>query len=146
MNLVIFAGSWLACVAGRDASMREVGLWFIGLQVCLAYCCYGATKLAAPSWRKGDAIVAALSTYSHGNETLHRIVSTFPKLGLALCWMTIGWECAFSLAIVLPSPACAAILFSGVLFHASIAMTMGFNLFFWSFLASYPAVWWIAVH
>jgi hypothetical protein len=141
MNLVIVGAAWLAIVVGRTPEALRIGLWFVAAQSVLSYGINGTTKLAARSWRSGRAMAAALSTYTNGDPALYRVVAARPWLGLAACWVTIVWEAAFPIVMVVPEPVVLPILISGALFHLSLAYAMGIHLFVWAFIAPYVAIW-----
>jgi hypothetical protein len=46
--------------------------------------------------------------------------------------------------LFLPPRACILVLCFGVSFHLGIAMVLGLNTFFWSFVAAYPAILWVS--
>ena len=141
MNLIIIATAWLAIVADGSPAGLRLGLWFVVAQSCLSYYINGAAKLASRSWRSGRAIPAVFSTFTGGHAGLHRFFAPRPRWSLVVAWGTIAFECAFPLVLLVPDPLRLAILAAGVVFHASIAFTMGINLFVWAFVAPYVAMW-----
>jgi hypothetical protein len=52
----------------------------------------------------------------------------------------VAAEVAFPLALPLGYPYGLVLLGWGVVFHAANALVMGINSFFWSFVATYPAI------
>ena len=140
--LTIMTATFAACLILAYASpvIATVGLYFIGAQACLAYVTAGIAKLASREWRRGFAVRGVLSTRSYGSRSLARIVQKSGKISLLLCWVTIAFETAFLLAPLLPQKFLIILLIVAGLFHASVAYAMGFNRFFWSFLATYPAI------
>jgi hypothetical protein len=143
-NLLILGSTWLCTVVAHDATTMTAGLCFIAAQTCLAYFAYGVTKLASPTWRSGRALPAALSTYSYGHPTFHRMLADRPRVALFLCWLTMIWESCFPLVLWAPAPVRGLFFLSGVFFHAGIAVTMGIDLLLWAYAATYPAIWWVA--
>jgi len=120
--------------------VKAAGLYFVGAQACLAYVTAGSAKLVSPQWRSGLAIRGILSTRTYGLRPLASQVQKSPCLALAMCWGVIAFESTFIFAPILPPVALLALLGVAALFHACVALTMGLNGFFWSFLAAYPAI------
>jgi hypothetical protein len=141
MNLVTLGATWLGVVVDGSPDGVRAALWFIAAQSALSYFVNGAAKLVAPAWRSGRALAGVFSTTSNGDPRLHRVFAARPRLSRALCWLTMLWECAMPLALVVPDPARLAFLASGALFHLTVAATMGIHLFVWAFIAPYAAIW-----
>jgi hypothetical protein len=144
MNLVVVGAAWLALVVDGTPGGATLALWFVAAQSCLSYIVNGAAKLVSQTWRSGRALPLVFGTHANGNAALYRALSARPRLGCALCWATMIWECAMPLVLVAPEPLRVALLVSGVLFHSLIAWTMGVHLFVWAFAAPYVAIWWCA--
>lgn len=129
----------IALIFGACPGVLEAGLYFIGAQSVLAYTTAGVAKLLSPEWRNGMAVRGILSTRSHGTRWAATVVQQSPVLQYALCWSTIIFEIGFVSALFLPLPLLVALLVIGVMFHASIAVVMGLNGFFWAFVSTYPS-------
>jgi len=134
---VAFAGGLLLGFNNRSAAFC---IYFIGSQACLAYATSGICKLVSPQWRSGFAIRGVLATRSYGTQRWAKVVQSSPLLALAACWGTIVFETAFILAPILSGTPLIILCSVAVVFHATIAVIMGLNGFFWSFLATYPAI------
>lgn len=119
---------------------HEVALWSLALQACLSYCAAGIAKLISPQWRGGDAIFKIFNTVTYGSEPVARFLSHTHRLNFFLCWTVMVVESAFPLCLVLPVPLALAFLAWGAVFHLGNAVIMGLNVFFWAFLATYPAI------
>jgi hypothetical protein len=141
ITLVICGGAWLATVAADGPLAARAGLWFIAAQACLSYVVGGVSKLTAPKWRSGQAIVEVLSTYTYGSERFHALVRARPWLSRALCWSVMLWETTFPLVLIVPRSLALPLLGAGVLFHLSTAALMGINLFVFAFASTYVAIW-----
>ncbi len=141
ITLIICGGAWLATVLGRTAATWRAGLWFVAAQACLAYVVGGLSKLTAPKWRSGQAVVEVLSTYTCGNPRLFAVVRDRPRLARALSWSLMLWETTFPVVLVLPARPALALLGAGLLFHLTTAALMGINLFVFAFAATYAAIW-----
>ncbi|WP_338674665.1 hypothetical protein V1460_17900 [Streptomyces sp. SCSIO 30461] len=62
-----------------DAALRH-----IALQATMSYGVSGATKLAGPGWRGGQAMEQVLRMESYGDRWAHALVARHPALGAAL--------------------------------------------------------------
>jgi hypothetical protein len=114
-------------------------LYFLTLQLCLAYFAAGYHKLRSPDWRNGCALPGLLSTRLFGAPALAAWLDRRVVVSMALGWATILWELSFPVVLVAPRPVVWCYFCCGVLFHLSTAVTMGLNKFIWAFLALYPA-------
>jgi hypothetical protein len=145
MHGVVLGALFLGLLS-PTAFAQDAAIWFIAFQALLAYLASGIAKLISPAWRSGAAILGIVRTHSYGKASAVRILSGNPRLSAVVCWGTIVFECAFPL-IALASPrSCLVILAVGLLFHVGIAATMGLNNFVWSFLATYPSIFWASQH
>jgi len=124
---------------------RLIVLWFIALTAMVAYFAAGVGKLLNPAWRNGTAIEIVMMSENRGNRTLARWISRIPHLNQLICWSTIAFECCFPFVVFLGPTATLILLSCGIVFHFSIAASMGLNGFFWSFIATYPAVFRLAL-
>lgn len=141
MVMIICGGTWLATVVDDSPMAASAGLYFIAAQVSLGYVVAGVSKLRAPKWRSGAAIVEVLSTHTYGNPRLHDLVSARPRLAAFLCWGAMLWETTFPVVLVLPKWMAMAVLAGGIFFHSALAALMGLNLFLFAYPATYVAVW-----
>jgi hypothetical protein len=141
MTLIILASAWLGTVVDTSPLGVKLALWFAVAQSCLSYGVNGVAKLASRSWRSGRALPAVFSTHASGAPVLLQVVEARPGLSRALGWLVLAWECTFPLVLVVPDSIRIGLLISGVVFHATIAMTMGLHLFVWAFIAPYAAIW-----
>lgn len=123
-----------------DRAAREFVLSFIAAQSCLSYFTSGVVKLGSPMWRSGTAIDGIFRTRTYGDRFFYRLFRDYPPLAKLLAWSVIVAETAFPLVLIAPKPLARAILLAGMGFHVGNARFMGLNRFFWSFVASYPAV------
>lgn len=139
MLLIVSAG--LAAYAFvPDHPLRPAGLWFIGAQAVLSYGAAGFAKLASPVWRGGQASQLIFRTATYSFDGLAHLLAASPRLSWVLSWTTIAFECLFPLVLIAPQPVALSFLAAGVVFHLLNAVVMGLNVFFWAFLATYPAI------
>ncbi|SFB47930.1 hypothetical protein SAMN05216266_11374 [Amycolatopsis marina] len=135
-----FAVSLLEKAFPHDRRAREAALAFIAAQSCLSYFTSGAVKMTSPVWRSGDAITGIFRTRTYGDKFFYKMTKDNKIAAQGLAWMVMLAEVLFPLVLVAPKPIARLILLSGMGFHVGNARFMGLNRFFWSFVATYPAV------
>ncbi|SRR5713226_2629303 len=144
MNLVVFGALFLSALVPPNGVARTSCLWFIGLQAGLSYLISGANKAISSRWRDGTGLVGVLGTSIYGHRSAYTFLSDRPVLAGILSWTVIVFECGFCTVFLVGYKYQLAILAAGALFHASTAILMGLNGFFFAWLATYPAVLYIA--
>lgn len=126
-----------------SSKLRDIGLWFIALQACLSYAVAGIAKLVSAEWRSGTAIKDVFSTKTYGSKKATLLLQKYPAANLFLCWNVIIMETIFPLCLFLPWPFALIFLVWGFIFHFFTAVIMGLNSFFWAFMATYPAIYFV---
>jgi hypothetical protein len=143
MNLVI----GVALLLGFNPWVRPltgvICLFFIAAQSMLSYFVSGFAKLISPIWMKGDALMKIMATTAYGSELGYRLTSFHPPLTRMLCRVTVLLEVAFPLLLFGPKWVVAAFFLWGMGFHVANAVLMGLNTFVWSYLATYPAIYFL---
>jgi hypothetical protein len=131
----------LACLLPTPA-LRELPFGYLGAQLMLSYFISGGVKIVNPDWRSGRALrdVFQFSAYPV-SQNLRRLAER-PRLLLAMSWAVMGFELAFPLTL-LWQPALIAGLVVAAAFHLANACLFGLNRFFWTWLATYPAILWL---
>jgi hypothetical protein len=142
--LSIMSATFTLCLAlGFGNGVLEAGVLFMGAQAILAYTTAGIAKLASAQWRSGMAMRGILSTRTYGMRSLATVVQKWPALAYVLCWGTISLETAFVVAPMLPQQALLVLVAVAAMFHVAVAIAMGLNGFVWSFVATYPAIFYL---
>lgn len=119
-------------------------LWFIALQSCLSYVTAGAAKLFYADWRNGNGILNVFDSPSLvPTKNVAHWLNKHNKFAKLLTWGTLSIECAFPLALF-GQPLLWLFLGWGVLFHAAIAIFIRLGKFFWIWIATYPAIIFVA--
>ncbi len=139
MMLLVLAGQF-AYRLHPTPNMLIIAFGFIAAQLILSYLTAGIAKAISPVWRSGKAIGGILDTRSYGSAQLAGVLQSNHWAALAVCWGTILYECLGPLIAFVHPTLGLAFLAGGFLLHFSIAAAMGLNIFMWSFLACYPAV------
>lgn len=144
MSSIILITLALCLGMGRSSFTLHLGLWFIALQACLSYSAAGIAKLVSPQWRTGEAIYGIFNTGTYGMKSVALFLEKRKTLCVLLCWSVIIIETLFPLCLVLPEPWNWGFLVWGALFHLQCAVIMGLNSFLWAFVATYPAIIYVA--
>lgn len=127
----------LAIAEGASA-LRVVGLGYIAAQLLLSYFVAGVAKLREPSWRRGHALSELARARQYALPIWARRLSEGPG-GAFACWLVLGFECSFPLALTSPA-LCIGLLSLALVFHIANALVLGLNRFLWAWLAAYPAL------
>lgn len=145
MHLLVLCGMTIF-YSVSDPLARTAALWFIALQSMLAYVSAGIGKLRSTSWRNGTAIASVLTCESFTHKYSSRLVRRFPALSKVMCWSIIAFECCFPILLLAGRNSAIVVLLAGALFHLAISVFMvGFNGFLWTFLATYPCLWYVVM-
>ena len=121
---------------------REVVFGYLGVQLTLSYFISGWVKIVNPDWRSGRALrqVFRFSAYPV-SERLRRWAER-PRLLRAMSWAVMLFEIAFPLTLVSQGSLAAGLAVAAA-FHLANACLFGLNRFFWTWLATYPAIFWL---
>lgn len=139
MQTIVLAALLLYNVSPSHTG-RVAAICFIAAQSILSYLTSGWAKAISPVWRSGQAVGSILNTGSYGGPAIAGVMHAHPILSRVASHATLVFECAMPLLVFLSPTACIAFIAAGVTFHAGIAAAMGLNLFFWSFVSTYPAL------
>jgi hypothetical protein len=145
MTEVLFGALVLLQVGGESRNVVQAGLWFIALQVCVSYCANGITKIGKPAWMQGTAVFAIANHPVAGTPWAARFLHPRPGVTKAFTWSAMAMECLFPLVLVVGWPWCWIFLAWGILFHLISTYVIGLNSFFWSYMATYPAVIYVSL-
>jgi hypothetical protein len=115
-------------------------LWFLTLQLVMSYVVAGTAKLLGPMWRDGSAIWGIASTRMYGVPRMGLWLKGHERISMIFAWGVIAGEAGFGAAFFLPRPFALPFVIGGSMFHFLAAALMGLNTFFWSFMATYPAL------
>jgi hypothetical protein len=140
----IFGGLLMGQLSGSTLG-HNAALWFIAAQACLSYFTSGIAKAMSPHWRDGKVVFAIFNTRTYGYEPAARWLIHSPTTTRVLGLGAVYMECVFPISILVGFPVCLLFIAWGVAFHLMNAVVMGLNSFFWSFVATYPAVIYCAI-
>ena len=136
---LIFVAAAIAYGVG-DPGAREVVLWFLAGQACLAYLTAGVAKAISPAWRAGRALPGIFGTTAYGHPRAGTLLGRHCLLARAGGWSVIVLETSFPLVLLGVPPLTYALLLGTTTFHLGAAWLMRLNTFLWAFVATYPAV------
>ena len=139
MLLVVLSAACAAHLAGSAPAATVFVLYAAG-QLVLAYGTSGIAKAISPTWRSGRAIPGITRTIGYGSPRLGTWLEAQPLVARLLCWSVIVFECGAPLLLLGGRDGALALIALGLCFHVGVALTMGLNVFLWSFAATYPAV------
>jgi len=149
MNLVVSISLLSGFNRWAGPDLAEVSLLFVAGQACLAYSTSGIAKLVSPVWRREDPLLGILATTAYGSPRSYRVLASLPSRWRQLSTLTVVlMESSFPVMLLGSKWVLVVYLCWGVVFHAVNAGVMGLNSFFWSFLATYPALCftWLVLH
>jgi hypothetical protein len=136
-----------AAVAGYfpEASDRLVSasLVFLAFQALLAYFAAGRAKLTSAFFRYSAYLARVFEVHGQTFAWVGESLNASPKAARLLAWSIITLELLFPFSIVLPSPGFWLFIVGGLVFHAAVTVLMGANAFLWSFVSTYPALWFV---
>lgn len=138
--LILLVSLFVAALPTEGNFSQNIALYFIAGQSCLAYSSSGLAKLFSTSWRSGSALSGIMNTKTFGNRLFAKILHNRVRMSQLVGWQVIIFECLFPIVLLTTEYAWVFFLL-GILFHLGVAVTMGLNSFLWSFLATYPAIY-----
>lgn len=122
--------------------LKELAFGYLGAQLVLSYFISGWVKIINPDWRSGRALRDVFQFSAYPVAESLRAFADRPRLLRAMSWAVMGFELAFPLTLLWP-PALYAGLAVAATFHLANACLFGLNRFFWTWLATYPAIIWL---
>lgn len=138
LTLVVLFACTAYCNGLVSETLAIAGLWFVVAHTLIAYVTNGLSKARAPSWQDGSFIMHLFDGSRFRIPAIGALLARHLWVSKAICWATIVGESLFPLVLLVGEELRIAMLVAGVLFHLCIAMLMGLNTFFWTFVATYP--------
>ena len=143
LPVICFIALLLADIIGTDLG-RSIALIFIAAQASLAYGISGFLKMQKKGWYNGEYVTAVLRTSSYGDKYVHKVALKQPLLAKALGLAVIYGDAVLAFSFTFPPFICSCILIFGIGLHIGIARIMGLNTFLWSYVATYPALFYLS--
>jgi len=143
-SLIIIGALLLRSLLPTDV-VTLAALWFIALQVCLSYLTAGVSKLKNLSWRKGNGFQDVATSYELVPvKKINDFFEEHKGLSLLINWLVIVFECAFPVVLFASPVVLWNFLVAGIILHTAIAFGFRLGKFFWIWVATYPALIFIA--
>ncbi|MBO9707800.1 MAG: HTTM domain-containing protein [Caulobacter sp.] len=131
-----------AATLAPSIHLKELFFGYLGAQLVLSYFISGGVKIVNPDWRSGRALGDVFRFSAYPVSEALRGWADRPRVLLAMSWAVMGFELAFPLAM-LWRPGLVAALAVAATFHLANACLFGLNRFFWTWVATYPALLWL---
>lgn len=120
-------------------------LMYLAIQVILSYFLAGVAKIKDSDWRSGIAIANIINGPNYVPPLFIKKFLNLKLVSKVFCWLVISFELLFPLIILIPNY--LWIVFCGLLiFHFINFIIFGLNRFFFSWLATYPAVFYLVTN
>lgn len=143
MCLTGLGAVFAAALDPNEPRLQQAALAFLAVQVLLAYFMSGKSKVVAATWRDGSHLIEILSASAFRLEAFGAWLSRHRGAARIAATSVILFELCFPLSLLASHSFFTGVLAAGVFFHATIAFVMGLPPFFWSFAATYPAVYFL---
>jgi hypothetical protein len=145
-QLILLLSATMACTSfiHADPLIAEIGVWFLGIQLCLSYFVSGFAKFLSATWRSGRAVVFVMDTKTYGKKWAIEPLLDYKALSKTICWWVILWETLFPFAMFMDPMIIQAFCVCAILFHVGTAVVMGLNTFAISFPAAIPAAYYVS--
>ena len=137
-KLIMLTGS--ICYLSNSDFVIEISVYFIAFQMIVAYSTPGWFRIFDSSWHNGTKILGVMRTESFGRESVWKLLSRNPRFTRFVSSSIAIWEALFVLYLLLPPEFLLLSLAIGIVFHYTNAVVMGLNIFIWSFIGSYPSI------
>ncbi|OJU13804.1 MAG: hypothetical protein BGN86_05180 [Caulobacterales bacterium 68-7] len=121
---------------------QEIAFGYLAAQLVLSYFISGGVKLLNPDWRSGRALAQVFRFSAYPVSEALRGWAERPRVLLAMSWAVMLFEVVFPLSLV-SQPTLIVALVIAAAFHLANACLFGLNRFFWTWLATYPALLWL---
>jgi hypothetical protein len=145
MSNIVLTSVSLYFVFSASSFIQAISIFFIASQGMLAYLTAGFFKAININWLNGTYLKELLHTKAFSNQVIANVFDRWKNSYKVASIALISWEVIMGFCFLMPPPICLGILAGGVLFHLGVAFIMGFNTFFWAFLALYPSIYFVSI-
>lgn len=118
-------------------------LIYVAVQVVLSYTVSGIVKIKEKDWRRGKALTELMTYSNYSVKPLVKKMVQNSNIAFVLSWMILIFECSFVLSL-LSQDLCLAFMGIGALFHLGNVYALGLNRFFFAWMSSYPALYFLS--
>jgi hypothetical protein len=124
--------------------LMKGALYYIALQVISSYFLAGLFKIKLSKWRNGNALKGFLFSPSYRAPQWALRIMQNPKNVMMGSWAVLLFECTFPVMLLNPTMT-KLYLVLGMTFHFVNFLVFGLNRFLWIWVASYPALYYLAM-
>jgi len=142
MTLVVLSGLSVALLFTHNPQATHAALLYIAVQSLLSYLVAGFAKLRKAKWRSGQALANYLQKSSYDVPSVVRAWSRRPALCFASSWALMLFEFAL-LPALFDETALLGWMALGALFHLTNFAIFGLNRFFFIWISTYPALYYL---
>lgn len=130
-------GFWGGSFFSDPVLGQKFTLFWISVFSVTSYFIAGIIKIVKPNWRNGKALKVFISQTIFGST--RKLFGFF-----ILSWLTMSWELGFPFALFFKSST-LIFLTSGIFFHFGVFYFFGLNRFFWTWIATYPSIYYLSL-
>lgn len=143
MQNIVWAGIFAYCLPLNE-NVKLVAAGFIAAQLILSYFTSGIAKLVSPVWRAGSGmqLITRMASYCPPNIAVFFVNK---KIAFVACWAVILFEILGPFLLLFGQTGAIIFIAMGTLFHVGIAISMGLTTFVFSFIATYPIIYELAL-
>jgi len=142
-TLVILALALFSLVKQTNP-VGQVALWYVGVQVVLSYFVAGLAKARHREWWTGAALKNYLLISNYAVATPVKKWALGQGVSKIVSWIVLLFELSFPLCILSPK-LCLVYISMAVIFHLTNAYVLGLNRFLFSWVAAYPALYFLSL-
>jgi hypothetical protein len=143
MAMICFIALLFANFINTELSW-SIALVFIAAQASLAYGVSGILKMLKKEWHNGESARRVLKTSSYGNKKALGLALEYNWIAKLFGLFVIYGDTLLAFSFALPPIICGCVLIFGVFLHIGIGSVMGLNTFLWSYVSTYPAIFYVS--
>lgn len=144
MTLIVLGVLVIAAFAVASPSIQTGCLLYLGLQTASSYFISGFTKIKHANWRQGFALTGFLNLAVYNLPKGLGWILKNRRGAKGLSWGVMIFECLFPLALTSPKYSLVFIV-AAIGFHFANWACFGLNRFLWSWLPTYPALYYCSL-
>lgn len=145
MMVVLWLGLSLAALCPAAYGGPAIGLGYIAVQAGLSYFIAGLVKAKVPGWWSGRELIRATQLPTYDVAPWARRLLGRPRVARLASLSMLALELFFPLAFLGRSSVLVFLSLLGA-FHLVNAVVFGLNRFWWTWPATYPALYYAAGH
>lgn len=126
-----------------EGTYQLAGVYYLCFHAASSYFFAGLVKIKNPDWRNGNALRSFITATIYSESAIVKSIANNRLFGKTISIVVISWELLFPLSLLHQYTA-IAFLSLGVMFHLCNAYIIGLNRFFFIWLATYPALLYLA--